>query len=113
MHEFSIAQNIIEIVKDAVTKHQAGKVKEVVLGIGTLSGIEITALDTALESLVPGTILEGSEIKKNIIRAMAKCRQCNTQFEPEAYYSCCTHCGAFGPEILSGTELKVLSVTTD
>ena len=44
MHEFSLAQNIIEIVEETMKKNDLSKVSEVVLEIGTISGVEIFPL---------------------------------------------------------------------
>ena len=41
MHEFSLAQNIIEIVDESLKKNGASKAVEVDLEVGTLSGVEI------------------------------------------------------------------------
>ena len=43
MHEFSIAVSIIEIAEAEAQKAHAVKIKELVLDIGTMSGIEFYA----------------------------------------------------------------------
>ena len=113
MHEFSLAQNILEIVEETIAKNKAGKVSIIELEIGTLSGVEIPALDMALESLQPGSILEGAEIVKQIIKGMAKCSTCHHEFEPDDYFSACPACGAFGADIIRGKELRVKSITAE
>ncbi len=52
MHEFSIAMSIIEIAEDEAKKAKAEAIKELILDIGTMSGIEFYALDTAMEMAV-------------------------------------------------------------
>ena len=113
MHEFSLAQNIIEIVEETVAKNKAGRVSFIELEIGTLSGVEITALDMALESLQPGSVIEGAEISKLIIKGKAKCPSCQFEFEPEDYFAACPSCGNFGAKIIKGKELRVKSITAE
>jgi Zn finger protein HypA/HybF involved in hydrogenase expression len=58
MHEFSIAVSIIEIAEAEAQKAKAVKIKELILDIGTMSGIEFYALETAMEMAVKNTLLE-------------------------------------------------------
>ena len=80
MHEFSLAQNIVEIVEETARSNQLESVSQVELEIGTLSGVEIPALDMALESLAEGTILQTCLITKIIIEAEAECNECRHCF---------------------------------
>lgn len=113
MHEFSLAQNIFEIVEETVAKNRAGRVSAIELEIGTLSGVEIPALDMAIESLQPGSILEDAKIVKLIIKGKAKCQTCQHEFEPDDYFTACPECGNFGTEIIIGKELRVKSITAE
>jgi hydrogenase nickel incorporation protein HypA/HybF len=113
MHEFSLVQNIIEIVEENARKNQAKRVTEVVLEIGTLSGVEMSALDMAIESLGPGTIMDGAEIKKEIVEALAVCSQCGKEYSPDDYFSLCPKCGSYGAKIIKGKELRVKSITAE
>ena len=113
MHEFSLAQNIIEIVEETVVKNKVSKVSCIELEIGTLSGVEISALDMALESLQPGTIIEGAEIMKQIISGKAKCTNCQHEFEPEDIFAVCPVCGNFAADIIKGKEFRVKSITAE
>jgi len=113
MHEFSLAQNIVEIVEETVRKNQAHKVTEVVLEIGTLSGVELDALDMALESLRSGTMMEEAEIKKDIIQAVAICNHCGHEYLPDDFFSICPECQQYGSKISKGKELRVKSITAE
>jgi hydrogenase nickel incorporation protein HypA/HybF len=113
MHEFSLAQNIIEIVEETIRKNNAGTVNEVVLEIGTLSGVEIPALDMALDSLQSGSVIEEAKIIKLIVKASARCLSCEYEFQPEDFFSPCPKCGNYGFTILKGKELRVKSITAE
>lgn len=113
MHEFSLVQNIIEIVEETVQKNQVKHVTEVVLEIGTLSGVELPALDMALESLGPGSIIDGAKINKEIIQARAVCSQCGTEYTPDDYFSVCPKCQSYGASFIKGKELRVKSIIAE
>jgi hydrogenase nickel incorporation protein HypA/HybF len=113
MHEFSLAQNIIEIVQETLKQNRLAKVTVVELEIGTLSGVEIEALDMALESLQPGSVIEGALVNKHIVKGKARCKSCQFEFEPDDYFAPCPVCGDFGSEIIKGKELKVRSIMAE
>jgi hydrogenase nickel incorporation protein HypA/HybF len=113
MHEFSLALNILEITEDAVYTNHVTVVNEIVLDIGVFAGIEVSALEFALESIKPGSILEKSKITINIIPGIAICKHCKQQFEPEDLFSPCPSCNNFGMEIRTGGELKVRTIIAE
>jgi hydrogenase nickel incorporation protein HypA/HybF len=113
VHEFSIAMNIVEIVEAEAAKADASSVKELVLDVGTMSGIEFSALDAALEMAVKNTILEKTEIRVNKIKAEARCTGCQETFEIQQIFDPCPSCGSLYHELLSGKELRVKSLVVD
>ena len=110
MHEFSLAQNIVEIVEESIVANNVSNVEEIVLEIGTLAGVEIPALELALESLKPNSVLKDSTIQISILEAEAVCEDCSSLFVPTDAYTACPDCGSFRKKILTGTELKVKSI---
>ena len=113
MHEFSIAMNIVEIAEAEAAKAKANAVKELVLDVGTMSGIEFYALDAALEMAVKNTILDKTEITVNKIIAQAKCTECSCVFEIQQVFDPCPECSSLYHELLSGKELQVRSLVID
>jgi hydrogenase nickel incorporation protein HypA/HybF len=96
-----------------VNKQNASRVNELTLEIGSLAGVELHALQTALEAIQQKTILEGTKINYDIIRAMAICSHCNFKFEPAESFSPCPQCHNFGIQIVSGKELIVKSIVLE
>ncbi len=113
MHEFSIAMSIIEIAEDEARKAKAKAIKELILDIGTMSGIEFYALDTAMEMAVTNTMLENSLLKINKIQARAKCSECSKEFDINNVYDPCPSCNSLYHELLSGKELQIKSIVVD
>jgi hydrogenase nickel incorporation protein HypA/HybF len=113
MHEFSIALNIVDIALKAAKDANAIKVNKVEIDIGMLSGVVIEALEFALESAVKSTLLEGSQIKINKIRAAAMCNNCHKSFEPDDFAVHCPVCKSADFDITRGRELSVKSIDID
>jgi hydrogenase nickel incorporation protein HypA/HybF len=113
MHEFSIAVSIVEIAEAEAQKANAVKVKELVLDVGTMSGIEFYALDTALEMAVKNTLLENASLKVNKIQARAKCTKCFHLFDLNQVYDPCPKCNSLFHELMSGKELQIKSIVVD
>ena len=110
MHELSIAQNIVEIVEEEVSKTNGKTVEKLVLEVGTMSGIVREALEFALDEAIKNTILETSKIEIIEIQGIAKCEKCNQEFETEEIYSACPNCSHLYSTIIKGNELKIKSI---
>jgi hydrogenase nickel incorporation protein HypA/HybF len=110
MHELSIAQSIVELAEQQARSHQAEEIEELELEIGSLAGVELQALDFALESSVRGTMLANAKIVRHLIAGEGLCEACNTTFSVENFFTACPHCGSYGVKILKGRELRVKSI---
>jgi len=110
MHELSIVMNIIEIAKTELEKAHLKCIETIELDVGSLSCVEIEALNFAWEISVSGTILEKSTCKINQIEAKAKCFECEQVFKTDSYYNQCPICNEFCTEIVSGRELRIKSL---
>jgi hydrogenase nickel incorporation protein HypA/HybF len=113
MHEMSVVQNIINIVTIESEKNGGGRVSEVHLEIGHLSGVEYGSLEFALKHLSPGSIIESAEISVEKPEGLARCNNCGNEFALEDFIGCCNLCGSFDLEIIKGRELRVKSITIE
>ncbi len=113
MHEFSIAVSIVEIAESEARKAKASTVTELDLDIGTLSGIEFYALETALEMAIKKTMLEKAQVRINKVQATARCQDCGSEFDISSSFDPCPKCEGLYHDILSGKELKVRSLVVE
>ncbi|MFH0757271.1 MAG: hydrogenase maturation nickel metallochaperone HypA [Bacteroidota bacterium] len=67
MHEMSIALSIVDLADEQANLAHAGKIIEIELDIGTMSGVEVEALNFALEIAAMDTLLEAAVVKINRI----------------------------------------------
>lgn len=110
MHEFSIANNIVELVESEARSKNALKVTEVRLDIGELAGIEIDSLNFAWNSIIPNTLLDCAKLKIKRVPGKCLCLSCGNEFKIRDYFDLCPVCQSFKNEILDGKELKVKSI---
>ncbi len=107
MHELSIALGIVKIAEEETAKANAKKVDLIELEIGTLAGIEFDSLDFVWPVAVKNTVLELAVKKVHIIKAKAKCIDCDTLFDINNIYDACPVCNSYLKIITQGKELRV------
>ena len=110
MHELSIAMGIVEIAEKEAEKANVSEVKAIDLEIGSLSGVEIEALNFAWPIAVADSVLENAEKRIKIIKARAKCLDCGFDFEIDNYFDACPECGSHFKDIYRGKEMRVKSL---
>ena len=113
MHEFSLATEVIDLAQREAEKNQAQSVEEITIEVGTLSGVEANAFETALELLTKGSILEIARILIIKTPGQGKCNACNLIFEMRQRMDTCPACGCFPSEIGGGEEFRVTSLVID
>lgn len=110
MHELSLVMSIIRIAESESTRHGAGRVEEIELEIGALSGVEQNAFDFAWSQAVRDTLLEHARREIRHIPAEGVCTQCDTAFPMEQLYDPCPACGDVWIDIRRGREMRVKSL---
>lgn len=113
MHEMSIVASIVDIAENEARKADANVISELELDIGTVSGIELDALNFAFESIKPRTMLKNAEIKINIIQAISFCEDCKIEFNTEMIYDLCPKCNSYKTKVIQGKEMKVKSILVE
>ena len=93
MHELSIAQGILEIVKNALPAGEAQYVKAVKVKVGRMSGVVSDSLQFCLEAIVNGTPLQRATLQIESIPFILDCKVCNNRFESEFGFVVCPSCG--------------------
>ena len=113
MHEMSIALSIIDLAAERAEKAAANKIIEIELDIGILSGIEIDALNFAMEIAVKDSVLEFAEVKINRIESVSECLECGHIFEPDGFISHCPECREMNTRVFKGKEMQIKSILVE
>jgi hydrogenase nickel incorporation protein HypA/HybF len=110
MHELSIAQNIVEIIRQSVTDENLGNVRGIRLKIGEVSGVVADTLEFSYTAITSATELSSSKLLIEKIPFKLKCKICGDESYNEFGLRICESCGSSDTEVLSGTELQIIEV---
>lgn len=106
MHELSIAQAVVDTVREAVGPRE---VVSVHLTVGALAGLVPSALEFVWDVAAAGTPLQGSTLLITWVPASVWCARCAGVVTPEVGFLC-PSCGDLSGDLRTGRELEVTSV---
>ena len=112
MHELTLAQEIIRIIKNEQRRHGFHKVNLVKLKAGPFSGIDQHALSFAFDVIKEGTCAAQARIDLDLEPAKFVCRQCGFADSARNVSSSCPRCRSIdiALEGTCGFEVAALEV---
>jgi hydrogenase nickel incorporation protein HypA/HybF len=110
MHEMGIAQSILEIVEQEMTRHGATKLTTIRLVVGEFTAVVPESLTFCFEVLTKDTPFEGVKLEMEKVPLTGRCNLCETEFVVKDYQFICPHCGSNQVETISGKELFVKEI---
>ena len=110
MHELGIAQNILEIVQQAVPKAQTTAVRSIRIRVGPLAGVVPDSLEFCFQAIVNETELQRASLAIEQLPAILSCRKCAYRFETKDLEFLCQSCGSPDLELVSGKELEIVDI---
>jgi hydrogenase nickel incorporation protein HypA/HybF len=113
MHEMSIVQGLIAIIKEEMDNAKATRLRSVRVKIGEMAGILPDALKTAFEIVTVGNEMNGAELNMDIAPLMGYCRKCNKEFKIIDYNFTCLECHSSDIDIISGREMNIVEIEVD
>ncbi len=114
MHEFSIAQNIVDIVTEKLDNHEFETVISVNVEVGEMSSVVPSALEFSFQVASESTPLEGAGLELKEIPLKVYCEKCDSNFSPQAVFNLvCPKCKDPNTEITQGDDLQVVSINCE
>ena len=110
MHEMSVAQEILTVIKKTA---QNRKVKKISLRVGDFSGIMIDSLKFGLEVLIKDTIADKAIIEVEKVPVKIICNKCLKKNIILPNYFICPCCNSSDVKIIEGEELELSSLEVD
>lgn len=107
MHEMSIAQSILDIVDEYMTKENGGRLLEVAVEVGELTAVVPDSLSFCYEALVENSPYQDSKIRINIIPLTGTCSNCSKSFKIKNFEFLCPACQSPGISVEGGQELRI------
>ena len=110
MHEFGIAESVLNSALDTARQHGAAKVELVRLRIGALAGVVEEALTFAFEALAEDTPAQGARLAVEKVPVTCYCEACQKEFEVPRFSYRCPVCQTLSREVRRGRELELISI---
>jgi hydrogenase nickel incorporation protein HypA/HybF len=106
MHELAITEGVVAAVAQRVP---GARVTSVRLEIGAMSGVVADSVRFCFDLATEGTNLEGASLEIVEQDGKCQCRTCGAEFAPDWPILLCA-CGSADVAVLSGQDLRILSV---
>ncbi|MBI5404106.1 MAG: hydrogenase maturation nickel metallochaperone HypA [Ignavibacteriae bacterium] len=110
MHELSVAQNIIDIVKENVPDTDYKHVNKILLEVGEFSGIVADSLLYCFDVIKSDTDFLNTKMEIKKIPFILFCNSCKTETTNNAGIRMCNICGGYDTKIISGIDMKIIEV---
>jgi hydrogenase nickel incorporation protein HypA/HybF len=110
MHELSIAQNIVEIVKENIPEKEQENVKTIFLEVGEFSGIVSDSLQFCFDIVKSETPFGKSVMKIKKIPFVIYCNDCNSETTNNMGIRFCEKCNSNNTGIISGTDMHITGI---
>ncbi|MGA7161177.1 MAG: hydrogenase maturation nickel metallochaperone HypA [Bacteroidota bacterium] len=110
MHELSIAQNILEVVKEHVPTDPSRRVKSVTVKVGDGAGVVLDSLEFCFDTLIAGTQMQGTVLKIEQVPFVLQCNSCGEFSTNEREIFICSFCSGSDLKMISGNELQVAGI---
>lgn len=107
MHEMSLCEGILQILESEAERQQFKRVKQVILEIGPLSGVEISAMEFCFDVIMKNSIADQARLEIIKPEAKAWCMQCAESVTIQQRYDACPLCGNYQLQITSGDEMRI------
>jgi hydrogenase nickel incorporation protein HypA/HybF len=110
MHELAICQSLLGEVERVAAANGSGKVVEISISVGPLSGVEAPALARAFSVARCGTVAEDASLQIETAPVVVWCPACAAESTVAANALLCACCGSWRVELRSGDELMLRRV---
>ncbi|MBI1209158.1 MAG: hydrogenase maturation nickel metallochaperone HypA [Azospirillum sp.] len=113
MHELSLAQGIIDVIREQAATQSFARVRRVRLQIGALSHVEPESIAFCFDAACRDTVAEGARLEIERPPGQAYCLACAATVTIAARPDPCPRCGGHQLMVVGGDELRVLELEVD
>ena len=113
MHEYAIAQALIDQVGEIARRHNARAVTRVVVQVGRLRGVLPDILRFGFEVAAADTVAAGAALEIEEVPIRVQCRACRAENNLDGPLFICPGCGSADLSQIAGSELILKSLEID
>ncbi|MCD4673297.1 MAG: hydrogenase maturation nickel metallochaperone HypA [Anaerolineaceae bacterium] len=110
MHELSVTESILNIVKKHAAQADAKQVTGIHIVIGALSSIVDDSVQFYWDIIAQETICATANLHFKRVPATLNCQDCNHSYTIEDELTPCPKCGSINIKIVSGEEFWLESI---
>jgi hydrogenase nickel incorporation protein HypA/HybF len=110
MHEFSLAQSLLDLTLRHAEQAGAQKVTELNLVIGALSSFVDESIQFCWEAISRGTLCEGAVLRFRRVPAELVCQNCQTTYYLDNELLPCPRCHSAQVKITAGDDFRLDSI---
>jgi hydrogenase nickel incorporation protein HypA/HybF len=110
VHELSMAENIVGIIRQSVPSDELADVRIVRMKIGALSGVVADSLSFCFTAISSDTPLAKARLEIEQLPFAVHCNSCGKTFENDIGYVVCPECDGVETTVVSGRELQVTEI---
>ncbi len=113
MHEISLCEGVLQVIKDQAVRQNFSRVETVWLEIGGLAGVEIEAMHFCFDAVTRGSLADGARLEIIEIAGEAWCMQCRKKVWVSQRFDACPDCGSYQLQVTGGDEMKIKELEVD
>jgi hydrogenase nickel incorporation protein HypA/HybF len=113
MHELPITQGILDLVLEHAARAGGGRVTDVHVVAGELSGVVDECIVFYWDLISEDTIAERARLHIRRVPLEFECRQCGAVFPPRDDDFGCAACGSDSVRVVSGDGVRVESIDVE
>jgi len=110
MHELSVAQSILDILKNEAAINGYDSIDSVTVEAGEMTGIVPVSLELCFEIAAKDTIADGASIEIVTLPITAGCSDCGKDFDIVGRAFECPHCESTSFKVTGGNELRIVEI---
>lgn len=110
MHEMSITEDILAIIRGEMKKYSLTRLVSVKLRIGELTAIDPESLRFCFDACIKKTGLDGASLEIEDVPLTGRCSRCAATWKVTDLAMICPACRSTDVEKIAGTELDIISI---
>ena len=107
MHELSLCESLLDILKAEAETGKFHTVKRITLEVGPLSSVEPEAMRFGFDVVMRGTLADGAKLDIVTPPAEARCLNCFELVTVDDRFAPCPKCGSTDLQISGGDALRI------
>lgn len=110
MHELGILSAMVKTIEKIAETEKLEKIEKIVLEVGELSGVVPSYLESCYPAAVYKTFMENTKLELQIVPGIARCNECQEEFNAVECNLKCPKCGSQNLTALSGRDLLIKEI---